>query len=87
MMTLPTKLRTYYDKIVAPASDLSTSGGSGATGAGTSGSGGGSRMQKLSGNTVQHMVGAYSKMNKFLTRFLEHVSFIIYIRVQNKNPM
>ena len=30
-------------------------------------------IQKLSGSAVQHMVNAYSMMNKFLTRFLEHV--------------
>ncbi|XP_059083812.1 meckelin-like [Tigriopus californicus] len=58
-MTLPTKLKSYYDKIVTPATDLA-------------GIKGGPRISKLSGNAIQHMVEAYSTMNKFLTRFLEH---------------
>ena len=60
MMSLPSKLRTYYDKIVTPASDMS-------------GVRAGPKVQKLSGSAVQHMVKAYTTMNKFLTRFLEHV--------------
>ena len=59
-MTLPSKLRGYYDKIVAPASAM-----------------GGARavpgVKRLSGSAVGQMVDAYAKMNKFLTRFLEHV--------------
>jgi len=35
------------------------------------GSGGG---QQLTGTNVQHMVQAYVTMNRFLSRFLEHVS-------------
>ena len=63
-MSIPVKLRTYYDKIVTPASEMS-------------GLRAGPRVQQLSGNAVKHMVDAYNKMNKFLTRFLEHVSLSI----------
>ena len=34
----------------------------------------GPRSHKLTGTAVQQMVQAYGTMNKFLTRFLEHVS-------------
>jgi hypothetical protein len=60
-MTLPMKLRAFYDNIVTPASDMA-------------GKQTGPKVQKLSSSSVQHMMEAYSKMNKFLTRFLEHVS-------------
>jgi len=60
VMALPNKLRSFYDKIVTPASDMA-------------GIRAGPTVQKLSGNAIQQMVDAYSKMNKFLTRFLEHV--------------
>lgn len=65
IMILPKKLRSYYDNIVAPAA------------ADMAGSKFGAKTQGLSNTTVQHMVDAYSKMNKFLTRFLEHVSQLI----------
>ena len=61
-MALPSKLRNYYDKVVTPA----TSMGPGASA--------GPRAHKLTGTAVQQMVQAYGTMNKFLTRFLEHVS-------------
>lgn len=61
-MALPGKLRNYYDKVVTPAMTM----GQGAAA--------GPRAQKLTGTTVQQMVQAYGTMNKFLTRFLEHVS-------------
>lgn len=63
-MALPAKLRNYYDKIVLPAT---------AMGQGVSAPG--PRAHKLTGTAVQQMVQAYGTMNKFLTRFLEHVTF------------
>ena len=33
---------------------------------------------RLTGGAVQHMVQAYSTMNRFLARFLEHVGVIFY---------
>ena len=62
-MALPAKLRNYYDKVVTPATSMN--GGVSA----------GPRAQKLTGTAVQQMVQAYGTMNKFLTRFLEHVRF------------
>ena len=59
-MALPAKLRNYYDKVVTPASSMSTGGPAGP------------RAHKLTGTAVQQMVQAYATMNKFLTRFLEH---------------
>ena len=64
-MALPSKLRNYYDKVVTPA----TSMGPGASA--------GPRAHKLTGTAVQQMVQAYGTMNKFLTRFLEHVSLYV----------
>jgi hypothetical protein len=61
-MALPAKLRNYYDKIVTPAATMGAGGAAGP------------RAQKLTGTAVQQMVQAYSTMNRFLTRFLEHVS-------------
>ena len=37
-----------------------------------SGSRGGSNHARLSGGAIQHVVQAYTTMNKFLARFLEH---------------
>ena len=61
-MALPTKLRNYYDRVVLPATTMGSS-----TPAGP-------RAHRLTGTVVQQMVTAYGTMNKFLTRFLEHVS-------------
>ena len=61
IMTLPNKLRSYYDKIVTPATNMSAAKG-------------GPKATKLNGAAIQQMVAAYSRMNVFLTRFLEHVS-------------
>ena len=61
-MALPTKLRNYYDRVVLPATTMGSS-----TPAGP-------RAHRLTGTVVQQMVSAYGTMNKFLTRFLEHVS-------------
>ena len=66
-MALPAKLRNYYDKVVTPA----TSMGGGASA--------GPRSHKLTGTAVQQMVQAYGTMNKFLTRFLEHVSLVVNV--------
>ena len=33
---------------------------------------------RLTGGAVQHMVQAYSTMNRFLARFLEHVGAILF---------
>ena len=66
-MALPGKLRNYYDKIVTPATTM----GSGAAA--------GPRAHKLTGTALQQIVQAYGTMNKFLTRFLEHVSSIIAV--------
>ncbi len=60
-MALPSKLRTSYDRIVVPASRLMAEGS-------------GPRISKLPGNAVKDVMDAYSSMNRFLTRFLEHVS-------------
>ena len=69
-MALPSKLRNYYDKVVTPA----TSMGPGASA--------GPRAHKLTGTAVQQMVQAYGTMNKFLTRFLEHVSLYVFLDYQ-----
>ena len=53
-MTLPYKLRAYYDKVVTPASQA------------------GAARTKLTGTVLENMVHAYTTMNTFLTRFLEH---------------
>ena len=69
IMTLPSKLRAFYDNIVPGASDLAGKNVM--------------RVNRLSGAAVSNMVDAYSKMNKFLTRFLEHVRndwFLNYIK-------
>ena len=60
-MALPLKLRNYYDKIVIPATTMGSAMPTGP------------RAHKLTGSVVQQMVSAYGTMNKFLTRFLEHV--------------
>ena len=105
-MSLPTRLRDYYDKVVTPAADsgiqerfhdiyielnsenthfkltqkmdgvLGPSGGV----IGLAASAGASRSHsRLTGGAVQHMVQAYSTMNRFLARFLEHVgAFLLY---------
>ena len=105
-MSLPTRLRDYYDKVVTPAADsgihktvfdiyiemkylgnthfkftkknlndvLGPSGGV----IGLAASAGASRSHsRLTGGAVQHMVQAYSTMNRFLARFLEHVGGIL----------
>ena len=53
-MTLPHKLRAYYDKVVLPASQASQAS------------------RAITGTVLENMVAAYSTMNTFLTRFLEH---------------
>ena len=53
-MTLPHKLRAYYDKVVLPASQASQA------------------TRAITGTVLENMVAAYSTMNTFLTRFLEH---------------
>ena len=45
---------------------------SGFFGSVASGSRGGSNHARLSGGAIQHVVQAYTTMNKFLARFLEH---------------
>ena len=66
-MALPLKLRNYYDKVVTPvtgmAGQLTMMGGRHRAGG-----------SQLTGTNVQHMVQAYITMNRFLSRFLEHVS-------------
>lgn len=53
-MTLPYKLRAYYDKVVTPASQAGqTQGGTRA---------------RLTGTVLENMVHAYTTMNTFLTR-------------------
>ena len=53
-MTLPYKLRAYYDKVVTPASQAGqTQGGARA---------------RLTGTVLENMVHAYTTMNTFLTR-------------------
>ncbi len=81
VMLLPAKLRTFYDKIVLPAADATTS--IKGTGGLNSGSSAGSKKSSstsggASGPTgIIHMVEASNKMNKFLTRFLEHVRELV----------
>jgi len=53
-MSLPHKLRAYYDKVVAPAGHQ------------------GAPRPRLTGTVLESVVSAYSTMNRFLTRFLEH---------------
>ena len=53
-MTLPYKLRAYYDKVVTPA----TQAGAGQAGA----------RARLTGTVLENMVHAYTTMNTFLTR-------------------
>ena len=53
-VTLPHKLRAYYDKVVLPASQASQAN------------------RAITGTVLENMVAAYSTMNTFLTRFLEH---------------
>ena len=74
-MALPAKLRNYYDKVVTPA----TSMGGGASA--------GPRSHKLTGTAVQQMVQAYGTMNKFLTRFLEHVSLVVNVTFFHEIPL
>ena len=38
---------------------------------------------RLTGGAVQHMVQAYSTMNRFLARFLEHVGAILIYHHRN----
>ena len=40
---------------------------------------------RLTGGAVQHMVQAYSTMNRFLARFLEHVGVISVYDHRKKN--
>ena len=65
-MALPLKLRNYYDKVVTPVTgmvgQLTMMGGRHRGGGG-----------QLTGTNVQHMDQAYVTMNRFLSRFLEHV--------------
>ena len=113
-MTLPPRLRDYYDKVVTPASggntvirieifilfksfycikfentvwffksfDLSSGTSGGGVGLGTgqllagqlgTATGSSRTHSRLTGGAIQHMVQAYSTMNRFLARFLEHV--------------
>ena len=55
-MTLPYKLRAYYDKVVTPASQA--------------GQGQGGTRARLTGTVLENMVHAYTTMNTFLTRYL-----------------
>ena len=124
-MSLPSRLRDYYDKVVTPAaagkfifssyevieyinesiiselliiSDLlwtfksllkiGASGGGVGLGTGQliagqlGASSGASRTHsRLTGGAIQHMVQAYSTMNRFLARFLEHVRFHFYLQI------
>ena len=67
-MALPLKLRNYYDKVVTPVTGMVGQlniGGRHRAGNGP-----------LTGTNVQHMVQAYVTMNRFLSRFLEHVSYL-----------
>ena len=114
-MTLPPRLRDYYDKVVTPASggnirftdapsfmiDIiwsatrklykwpilcnisGTSGGGVGLGTGQllagqlgAASGSSRSHSRLTGGAIQHMVQAYATMNRFLARFLEHVTKI-----------
>ena len=69
-MTLPHKLRAYYDKVVTPASQANA--GQGATRA------------RLTGTVLENMVHAYTTMNRFLTRFLEHALRDLDYEVRDK---
>ena len=40
---------------------------------------------RLTGGAVQHMVQAYSTMNRFLARFLEHVGAILFYHHRKKH--
>ena len=42
---------------------------------------------RLTGGAVQHMVQAYSTMNRFLARFLEHVGVISFYDHRKKNKI
>ena len=45
---------------------------------------------RLTGGAIQHMVQAYSTMNRFLARFLEHVNFIFiykYCKMYHKEQL
>ena len=74
-MSLPTKLRNYYDKVVTPATSSGVTGVGGGTVGSQIMSAGSRPHSRLNGGTIQHVVQAYTTMNKFLARFLEHVRF------------
>ena len=65
-MTLPHKLRAYYDKVVFPASQASQTN------------------RAITGSVLENMVAAYSTMNTFLTRFLEHALRDLDYEVRDK---
>ena len=65
-ITLPHKLRAYYDKGVLPASQASQTS------------------RAITGTVLENMVAAYSTMNTFLTRFLEHALRDLDYEVRDK---
>ena len=65
-VTLPHKLRAYYDKVVLPASQASQAN------------------RAITGTVLENMVAAYSTMNTFLTRFLEHALRDLDYEVRDK---
>ena len=79
-MALPLKLRNYYDKVVTPvtgmAGQLTMMGGRHRAGG-----------SQLTGTNVQHMVQACITMNRFLSRFLEHVSLCSTPSVKSGSKM
>merc|ERR1712013_301232 len=66
-MTLPHKLRSYYDKVVTPASQANAT-----------------TRTRLTGTVLENMVHAYTTMNRFLTRFLEHALRDLDFEVRDK---
>ena len=66
-MTLPHKLRSYYDKVVTPASQANAT-----------------TKTRLTGTVLENMVHAYTTMNRFLTRFLEHALRDLDYEVRDK---
>ena len=72
-MTLPYKLRAYYDKVVTPACQ-----------AGQRAEQGGGARTRLTGTVLENMVHAYTTMNTFLTRFLEHALRDLDYEVRDK---
>ncbi|XP_023349212.1 meckelin [Eurytemora carolleeae] len=68
-MILPATLRTYYDKVVTPVFKSEA----------------GRETGRLTSTTLQNSVQAYTTMNRFLTRFLQHALKDLDFEVRERN--